>query len=201
MNNIPLFPPPPPPPLSQNLFSDFDSINEDNNSIESSENDIEVKDLIIDENEKNNVDYLCPICKSFMIPDECIELTCGHLFCKSCINNVNNNLSLSAKCPLCNKKSNSFNYIKYSNKFAYKILSGIKIRCPHEDCQEEIYAGNLKDHSKKCQFVKIDCPYCDEKNIYRKDYKNHLLENINDHFIKLIEEVEDLKKKLDKKNN
>lgn len=193
-----IFPPPPPPPINTSFFDEIDNLSDIDidNSVESLPEEIEVKDLIVKQEDKDNVDYLCAICKGFMLPDTCIELKCGHLFCKNCIYNVNNTISLSAKCPLCNKKSNTFKYIKNSNQFAYKILSSVKIRCPNEGCTKELLAGDLKYHFKKCEYDLIDCEYCDKKNIYRKDLKCHLTENMEDHFLKLIEEVSELKKKL-----
>lgn len=198
-STIPLLPPPPPPPLISLSIFDFSS---EDTSTESLPENIEVKNLIINLKEKNNTDYLCPICREFMIPDECIELRCGHLFCKKCICTVNTNLSLSAKCPLCNKASTTFKYIKNNNKFAYKILCNIKIYCPNKDkgCKKELLAGNLKDHLKKCDYILVNCSYCDIKNIYRKDLKTHIKENMDNHFLKLIEEVEFLKKKINKKD-
>ena len=74
-----LFPSIPIPPPPSNMFS----ISSDEDiSTESLPENIEVRNLIINQKDKENVDYLCPICKEFMIPDECIELHCGHLFCK-----------------------------------------------------------------------------------------------------------------------
>ena len=94
-----------------------------------------------------------------------------------------------------------FKFIKKGNKFAYKILCGVKINCPNKDCKEQLLAGNLLDHLKKCEYETTDCKYCDEKNIYKKDMNDHLKNNMETHFLKLIEEVEDLKSKLDKKRN
>lgn len=193
------FPPPPPLPLSTALFDEFsDLTTSDEKSDDSLSETIEVKNLIINPEDKQNTDYLCPICREFMLPDECIELNCGHLFCKNCISSINNNLSLTAKCPLCNESSTTFKYIKNNNKFAYKILCNIKIKCPNNECNEELYAGNLKDHLKKCEYAFVDCLYCDKKNIFRKDLKKHLTENMEDHFLKLMDEIDYLKKKVDK---
>ena len=162
---------------------------------------IEIKDLIVDDKDKNNYDYICPICKSFLHPDECMELKCGHLFCSDCMNSLNEaSFTLSVKCPLCNEKTSNVKYIKNDNKFAYKILCNIKIYCPNPECKTVILAGNLKDHLKKCDFELVNCAYCDTKNIFRKNLKKHLVENIDTHFLKLINEVEELKEKVNKKN-
>ena len=42
----------------------------------------------------------------------------------------------------------------------------------------------------------MECQYCNIKDIIRKDYKKHLAENMEDHFLSLIEIVEKLKSKL-----
>lgn len=200
MNNIPLIPPPPPPINLGGPFADFSFSSDDEE--ENPVIDIDYQNLIVDDNDKKNADYLCPVCKSFLIPDTCVEMKCGHLFCNQCLTTLNSqSLIMGAKCPLCNEKSSTFKLIKKSNKFAYKILCGVKIRCPNKDCKEILLAGNLNDHLKKCEFDTVDCKYCDEKNIYRKDLKKHLTDNMETHFLKLIDEVEDLKLKLSKKNN
>ena len=176
---------------NQSSFED-----EENNSI----NQLDYDNLIINDKDKKNPDYLCPICKSFLIPDTCIEMKCGHLFCKNCLETMNNNsLVICTNCPLCNEKTTSFKFIKNSNKFAYKILCGVKIYCPNKDCTEELLAGNLNDHIAKCNFEIVNCKYCDKKNIYKKDLKTHMVENMDSHFLKLIDEVEDLKKQINKK--
>ena len=209
MNNnddsFPLIPPPPIYPVSQNLGGNQDPFSfesdVDSDSIELLPEKIEVRNLIVNDEDKNNPDYLCPVCKLFMIPDECMELKCGHLFCKNCLLSIgNNNLSLSLKCPLCNERSITNKYIKKDNKFAYKILCGVKIYCPNADCKEILLAGNLKDHLKKCEYELTDCKYCGEKNILKKDLKKHITDNMEVHFLSLLDEVETLKEKLNKRD-
>ena len=95
---------------------------------------------------------------------------------------------------------NLFRSRNYFNKFAYKILCGIQIKCPNKDCNEKLLAGNLKDHLKKCEYQTTHCKYCDAKNIFRKDLKKHMVENMDVHFLKVVEELEDLKMKVSKKD-
>ncbi len=203
MSNFPLIPPPPPPHLN-NTIDHFDEISfsSDDEGNDNQISNVDYQDLIVDEKDKNNPDYICPICKSFLIPDNCVEMKCGHLFCNQCLTTLNSqSLIMGALCPLCQEKSSSFKFIKKSNKFAYKILCGVKIYCPNKDCKEILLAGNLEDHIKKCEFETVDCKYCDEKNIYRKNLKKHYIDNFDTHFLRLIDEVETLKEKLDKKRN
>lgn len=203
MNHFPLIPPPTTiNSLLDDPFSfDDDEIEEIDDSIDLLPENLELRDLVVNDLDKNNADYHCPICKSFLLPDDCVELRCGHLFCNNCISSINNsNISLSTKCALCNSRSSSINYIKKSNKFAYKILCGIQIKCPNKDCNEKLLAGNLKDHLKKCEYQTTDCKYCDAKNIYKKDLNKHMIEKMDIHFLKVVEELEDLKMKINKKD-
>ena len=70
MNNIPLIPPPPPPQLN-NIIDHFEEISfsSDDEGNNNELSNVDYQDLIVDEKDKNNSDYLCPICKSFLIPD------------------------------------------------------------------------------------------------------------------------------------
>ena len=203
MNNIPLIPPPP-PPTPINSTNHFDEIlfSSEEEEINNEFVNLDFQNLIIDEKDKNNSDYLCPICKLFLIPDTCVELKCGHLFCNSCLTTLNSHsLVMGTTCPLCQEKSSSLKFIKKNNRFAYKILCGINIKCPNKECKETLVAGNLQDHIKKCEFETVDCYYCDQKNIFRKDLKKHYIDEFDSHFLKLINEVENLKQQLDKKQN
>lgn len=203
MNHFPLIAPPTTlNSLLDDPFSfDDDEIEENDDSIDLLPENLELRDLVVNDSEKNNADYHCPICKSFLLPDDCVELKCGHLFCNNCISSItNSNISLSTKCALCNSRSSSINYIKKSNKFAYKILCSIKIKCPNKDCNEILLAGNLKDHLKKCEYQTTHCKYCDAKDIFRKDLKKHMIDNMDIHFLKVVEELEDLKMKFNKKD-
>jgi len=116
------------------------------------------------------------------------------MFCEDCITEIN--IGLQPRCPLCNREFMVFNEIKRCNRFAYNILSNVKIHCPNKDCKEIFKAGDVTYHMAVCDYKTVDCPYCDKKNIYRKDLKDHYKTNMEDHFYKLIETVEKLKKKI-----
>ena len=150
----------------------------------------------VNENDEKNPDYICSICKEFLYPDETMQLSCCHMYCSECIETLNSSsLYSSVECPLCMKKSNPQN-IKTSNRFAYNILSSIEVYCPYEECNTKITSGSIKNHLKECDFTKISCNYCNCKDIFKKDYKKHLTENMEDHFLKLVQDMEDLKKKI-----
>ena len=106
MNNFPTIPPPPPPPLTiPTLTSTFDEFSFSSDDEEENKYQYDLQDLIVEDEDKKNPDYICPICKLFMIPDQCVEMKCGHLFCNNCLTTLKSqSLTLGAKCPLCNEK-------------------------------------------------------------------------------------------------
>lgn len=151
---------------------------------------------ILDTNFDGNL-LNCPICKDLMNPDKAIQLDCSHIFCEDCIkdpNDIDVSIYPEILCPLCSEE-HKYERVKLCNKFAYNTLFDVKIKCTNVGCCTVISNGDLDKHLKKCDYKLMDCPYCDKKNIYRKDYKSHLTENMSEHFLALIEEVETLKSK------
>jgi len=82
------------------------------------------------------------------------------------------------------------------NKFAYNTLSNIKIFCPNDGCDKVLTIDCLDAHNSYCDFKIMDCSYCEKKNILRKDLKVHLKENIEEHFLKLVEDIDEIKKRV-----
>lgn len=142
---------------------------------------------------------ICGICKEIFNPDMTVELDCKHMFCEDCLRNSNfENVSLTIydelTCPLCNM-SQRYEKIKKCNRFAYNIIYNTKVKCPNTNCNQIIQNGELSKHMLKCEYKLMDCPYCDTTNIFRKDLKTHLVDNMSEHFLSLIDEVENLKNK------
>ena len=149
------------------------------------------------DNNFNNQLLNCPICKDLMNPDKAVQLDCSHIFCEDCVKDpdeIDVTIYPETNCPLCNTDQ-KYERLKLCNKFAYNIIYDVKIQCTNEGCNKIICNGDLDKHLKKCDYKLMDCPYCDKKNIFRKDYKSHLTENMSEHFLALIEEVELLKSK------
>lgn len=161
-----------------------------------------IKDLIIDEKEKNNQDLFCPICKNFLDPNKTQQTECLHMFCKECVEKLCNNeiYESSNKCPICRTyiSSNRIVSLKKVNLFAYNYLSNIKIRCRNEECGEEFAFSQRDKHYSKCLYEKVECSLCNNKEFIRKDFHKHLLEDKDTHIIQLVEKVMHLEKKIDK---
>lgn len=148
----------------------------------------------VNERDEANKDFFCPICKDFLIPKNSSQLNeCSHIYCTSCLESIGGvGLYDRITCPMCNCCSRTSRLIDV-NKFAYNILSSVEIYCPNEDCEEIITVENFDYHQKYCEHKKVDCRYCSVKNIKKKDLKKHLKDNMEEHFLQLVEEVEKLK--------
>ena len=152
-------------------------------------------DYLVNDFDKTKSEFICKICKCLFNPNSTVQLPCSHMYCKFCIDNTIK-MSGFRKCPICFKPFNNYEYIKTCNLFAYNILSDLLIKCPNNKCNKQIKYTNLSYHLDKCDFKLMNCRYCDKKNIYRKDYKIHLKENFEDHFLSVIELVEKISKRL-----
>ena len=112
----------------------------------------------------------CPLCHNILInPIMCMK--CDGTFCKKCIDDWEKK---NLKCPNnCNEPNYQQNSIK--NDILYKL----KFKC--EECEEEIYYNEMKNHIDKCTHKK------DLSQIYIKN--NRGMKRLNPN------EVEILKKK------
>ena len=145
------------------------------------------------EKDNNNKDLICAICKDFLYPEKTMQLDCCHMYCLDCIRQINGSSIYGlVECPLCKIKSKPKN-IKTYNRFAYNYLSSVEIYCPNENCNLKLEDGQLKKHLNRCDYQLIKCNYCDKDEIIRKDFKIHVMENLEDHFIQLMKDVEELK--------
>ena len=150
----------------------------------------------VHDSDANNKDFLCPICKEFLFPKDASQIIeCSHIFCTSCLKEISSSLYSKVTCPLCNCNSKIDEVID-CNKFAYNTLSNVEIYCSNEGCEKKLTIDNLESHNSYCEFKIMDCPYCEKKNIMRKDLKAHLKENLEEHFLKLVDEINEIKKKL-----
>ena len=86
---------------------------------------------------------ICPLCHNILInPIMCMK--CDGTFCKKCIDDWEKK---NLKCPNnCNEPNYQQNSIK--NDILYKL----KFKC--EECEEEIYYNEMKNHIDKCTHIK-----------------------------------------------
>ena len=168
--------------------------------------DIDISNLLVNDTDKDNNDYFCPICKSFLHPDDSIQTTCLHIFCKPCIIQLRQNSMSSCRCPICRNITTETGQkeLKESNLFAYNALSSVIIKCKNEKCTQTFSLNNLESHLKECEYETIDCPYCDEKEIKRIDLHKHMNNNLETHFMKqfdLIMKLQDEVRRMKRSNS
>mmetsp|Transcript_20118 Transcript_20118/g.24800 ORF Transcript_20118/g.24800 Transcript_20118/m.24800 type:complete len:297 (-) Transcript_20118:103-993(-) len=105
--------------------------------------------------EKACHDFICAICQS--VCNKCIDVGCGHIYCKECLKQYCEHANYITKCPQCFK---SFD-IKdsFENKFAVKQLNKLKVKCPSHNfnlkCNWLGYYSDLTSHLHKCSNFEI----------------------------------------------
>ena len=105
---------------------------------------------------------LCPCCEAWK------NACCGHVFCKSCLDQ---HLSTKSTCPLCRIK----HFDSYPQLQTDQDIKELLIYCPNKErgCQ---WVGELSDihkHNKDCKYCDIKCNKCD-KIIQSNCKKSHL---------------------------
>ena len=104
----------------------------------------------IDETKKNLEDLVCPICQEIL--SEPLITSCGHLFCRKCLEKDGRSLK---DCPVCRQA-----YTAMSDQFHARKIGGLKVKCSNasKGCE---WSGELKDvkgHSaSSCQHVDVLC--------------------------------------------
>ena len=107
----------------------------------------------LSEDQKEN--FICSVCNELLYPP--ITLSCGHSFCKFCIDEQKKHTD---KCPLC-RSANSF-----ENLFTNISLKNI-IDCFDSECPSCSWTGKISDlyeHYQICNKLTevVKCKYCDE---------------------------------------
>lgn len=121
----------------------------------------------------------CPICYSLILNPISCKCDPFHLFGRKCLLE---SLKIKNECPLSRQNLD----IKSMSTPPFETLSKLyKIKVECEFCQWNGTLGGLKYHLKECGGIIIECPflgrYCQEKNIFKKDLKNHMRDNLKSH--------------------
>ena len=134
-------------------------------------------------------EFSCPLCLALM--NEPQLTTCGHRFCRSCIEPLVKEQPMS-ECPVCNV--NRFD-IMADRAFERKI-KGLKIYCGNKahGCE---WVGELVDVDnhleKQCGFVRIKCAFecfgCEDL-VFRKDMDAHVNQVIHRHMTLVVQQFE-----------
>ena len=143
--------------------------------------------------------YTCLICQD-IFSDPVALSTCGHSFCKTCINDYTDNFKnenskkSSVPCPNCRTP-----YYKKDIKFNNNLFNEMKNTLILCECKTKMNLIDYKNHSEKCPIVlqnmkqqlknnnmqinkdkiqknrqTFDCTLCQQKNLDRKGYIKHI---------------------------
>ena len=120
-------------------------------------------------------DFLfCKICL-LVSHDPYLSVCCGHVFCKSCIDNTKRNTAIVGVCPVC--RSEEFTTVV--NKQVDRLVKSLRIFCTNRDkgCNwqgELIDIDNHLSNSDGCQFEDVQCTNECGQVLKRHHLKCHL---------------------------
>ena len=127
--------------------------------------------------------YECPVCNHFL--NEPRVTSCGHHFCRSCIEKV---IIQTQECPVCKKK----NFNVYHDKATKEKMNSLEVHCVLKDqgCEWVGKLANLECHLDMergdCSYIRVDCDFkstgCTARPL-RKDLPQHMEEDVHKHVI------------------
>lgn len=120
------------------------------------------------EKEKIEKCLICSICQDIF--DDPYRITCGHTFCKKCLNDWEKK-SRNELCPLCRNY-----YVKnFSGKdlIAQSLINESKVTCIYKGCPWKDKLSNLYYHIQNCLFEPGKLPdFMKNENFFEKDNSN-----------------------------
>ena len=120
------------------------------------------------EKEKIEKFLTCSICQEIF--DDPYRITCGHTFCKNCLNQWEKQ-SRNGLCPLCRKKYNK----RFSGKdlIAQSMINEAIVTCIYKGCPWKEKLSNLYDHIQNCLFEPEKLPdFMKFSNFFEKESSN-----------------------------
>ena len=119
--------------------------------------------LFVEETKKNLEALQCPVC--FEIVLEPVQTSCGHLFCKKCVEGI-------ATCPVCRLWFTSM-----PDHFNNRRTRSLSVKCSFtaSGCKWVGDLGDVGDHeAAQCEFQPKQCPFCDFATTQKEKLQKHL---------------------------
>ena len=129
----------------------------------------------------------CPICQEIF--DDPYRITCGHTFCKNCINKWEKKRK-EEECPLCREE-----YIKnFSGKdlIAQAIINDSLVNCIYQGCPWKGKLSELNNHIQTCLFEPGKLPSFMNSINFFKNEKEHKNEKKSEIMANLDDEENDI---------
>jgi len=119
----------------------------------------------------------CVICQ-FPSRDPHLTLCCGHVFCKSCLDQVKTKKSGTDGCSMCRDKS----FVTFPNKQVDREVKNLNVYCTNKErgCRWSGKLNSIHDHLTHrdgCKFEIVECPNRCGKALQRRSLPNHLKNN------------------------
>ena len=118
--------------------------------------------------------FTCNICH---LPsrDPYLSVCCGHIFCKSCLDNVKKSPATSNVCPVCCDEE----FVTYPQKEANREIRSLHIYCTYKEkgCEWQGELNNINNHLGNCdgcQFKEVKCSIECGKMIQRQYLTSHV---------------------------
>ena len=117
------------------------------------------------------------MCKICHLPsrDPYLSVCCGHVFCKSCLDNVKKFATITNLCPVCRDEK----FVTYPQKEADREIRNLHIYCTNKKkgCQWQGELNDISNHlrnSDGCQFKEVKCSNECGKMIQRQYLTSHV---------------------------
>ena len=118
--------------------------------------------------------YICKICH---LPsrDPYLSVCCGHVFCKSCLDNVKKASAITNACPVCRDEE----FVTFPNRQLDREVNSLHIYCTNKEkcCKWQGELNNISHHlgnSDGCQFEEVKCSNECGKMIERQYLTSHV---------------------------
>ena len=118
--------------------------------------------------------FICKICH---LPsrDPYLSVCCGHVFCKSCLDNVKKAAAITNACPICRDEE----FVTFPNKQLDREIRSFQIYCTNKEkgCEWQGELNDISNHlgnSDGCQFEEVKCSNECEKMIERRYLTGHI---------------------------
>ena len=117
------------------------------------------------------------ICKICHLPsrDPYLSVCCGHVFCKSCLDNVKKATTITNACPVCRDEE----FVTFPNKAVDREVKSLHIYCTNKEkgCEWQGELNDINNHlgnSDSCQFEEVKCSNECGKMIQRQYLTSHV---------------------------
>ena len=117
------------------------------------------------------------VCKICHLPsrDPYLSVCCGHIFCKSCLDNVKKATAITNACPVCRDEE----FETFPNKAVDREVKSLHIYCTNKEkgCEWQGELNDINNHlgnSDGCQFEEVKCSNECGKMIQRRYLISHV---------------------------